>query len=96
MLTLMVANIMNKSLYSFPLKPLVVALATAQCLTTAHAEPLPAEVTISDSSHAAPYVVASDKLTITPDGIVSTNSERFAVRNSKNTSLVDNQGYNYQ
>ncbi len=92
MLTLMVANIMNKSLYSFPLKPLVVALATAQCLTTAHAEPLPAEVTISDSSHAAPYVVASDKLTITPDGIVSTNSERFAVRNSKNTSLVDNQG----
>ncbi|WP_456309464.1 autotransporter domain-containing protein [Serratia proteamaculans] len=83
---------MNKSLYSFPLKPLVVALATAQCLTTAHAEPLPAEVTISDSSHAAPYVVASDKLTITPDGIVSTNSERFAVRNSKNTSLVDNQG----
>ncbi len=92
MLTLMVANIMNKSLYSFPLKPLVVALAAAQCLTTAHAEPLPAEVTISDSSQAAPYVVASDKLTITPDGIVSTNSERFAVRNSKNTSLVDNQG----
>lgn len=85
---------MKTTLHAFPLKPLVIALAAAQCVTLAHATPVPTDV-INDSSFAAPYLVSTDTLTITPDGVVSTGSEQFAVQNAQITTLIENQGTIY-
>ncbi len=85
---------MKKTLHAFPLKPLVIALTAAQSLTLAHATPVPSNE-INDSSYAAPYVVSTDTLTITPNGMVSADTQQFAVRNSSTTTLIDNQGSIY-
>ncbi len=99
MLTLMVANTMNKSLYSFPLKPLVVALAAAQCFNLAHADPAQTEEIISHSAVINQLTVSTDILTIEPAATLSSTTTSMSylatVANMKDTDLVDNQGSIY-
>jgi len=95
LLTLMVANTMNKSLYSFPLKPLVVALAAAQCFNLAHADPAQTEEIISHSAVINQLTVSTDILTIEPAATLSSTTTSMSylatVANMKDTDLVDNQ-----
>ncbi|MTD26632.1 autotransporter family protein [Erwinia sorbitola] len=83
---------MNKSLYSFPLKPLVVALAAAQCFTSlAHADPAQTTQTVDGSyTTSMPLTISTDVLNITSEGIIDTTGD--AVLNNRATTLIDNQG----
>ncbi|HBH65261.1 MAG TPA: hypothetical protein DDY51_11895, partial [Erwinia persicina] len=83
---------MNKALYSFPLKPLVIALAAAQgFLSLANATPQQMSQTI-DAIYASniPLNITTETLFINNDGSIYTASD--AVTNTQNTLLVDNMG----
>ncbi|MBP2154913.1 MULTISPECIES: autotransporter family protein [Erwinia] len=83
---------MIRTLHSFPLKPLVIALAAAQSLTSlAHAIPTQTEQVVDASySYTTTLSPTTDILTFTPDANFSISS--IAVNNQQHTQRVDNQG----
>ncbi|WP_455815736.1 hypothetical protein, partial [Pseudomonas graminis] len=84
-------NIMNKGLLSFPLKPLVIALAVAQSFAVLAdpAEPL----SIIDSTYpsSARFIVQTGTLTINSDASIATLNGN-ALTNNQLTLMVDNNG----
>lgn len=80
---------MNKGLLSFPLKPLVIALAAAQSFSgLALADPL----SVIDNTYPGntPFLIQTGTLTINSDA--SINSFSDALTNEQHTLLIDNNG----
>ncbi|WP_455813356.1 hypothetical protein, partial [Pseudomonas graminis] len=80
---------MKKALHSFPLKPLVIALAAAQSFAVL-AGPLPISVITNTYPSSTPFTVQTDTLTVNSDASIVVTSN--ALTNEQHTLLVDNNG----